>query len=79
MSQTINIQIRPAEAEDVKADSKNLRLGRMYFLKNGKGRMEGPYYLEEYTDRAEFVDWFMRGMVYVAVSPLDNEIKLVNP
>lgn len=79
MITTISIQIRPAEAADLKANRKSLRLGKMYFLKSLKGRMEGPYYIEEYTDRAEFANWFRNGMIYVAVSPLDNEITIINP
>lgn len=74
----ITLQIRPAEAEDLKLD-KRLINGKMFFLKPlEKEIIEGPYFISSYTDRLEFSNWFLKGMVYVAVSPLENNIKINN-
>lgn len=77
--QAVQIQIRPAEPEDVKASSSSLLIGKMYFLKSEiSGKYSGPYYISDYTDIPEFTQWFKRGMVYVGISPLDNQITSIN-
>jgi hypothetical protein len=79
MNYTINIEIRKAEAEDLSTYGKKLKTGKMFFLKSEiSGKIDGPYFISDRTDAGEFTSWFKKGMVYVNVSALVNNVKQIN-
>ena len=76
---TVNIPIQPADPFDVKETKTSLKRGKMYFLKSEtEETFDGPYFISDDTDKKEFVHWFKLGRVYVAQSPLDNTVTLIN-
>ncbi len=72
---TANIQFRPAQKEDLLKNSKQLRLGQAYLLKNGDGKsLSGFHIIDTSTDPLELSAWFKDGKVFVPVSSLDSKI-----
>lgn len=65
---SITINIRPASPEDLKKDSKNLRVGQVYWLKsNIEEVFEGPYFIDENTDPNEIYIWLKNEMIYTPI------------
>lgn len=77
--ETIKIKVRPAEPNDLKIDSRTLRVGLPIWIKSmiTDEFDNSPVILDEYTDPKEIAHWLHHKMIYVAVSALD--VKPVKP
>lgn len=73
----VAIQLRKAVPEDLKTDSKNLKVGQAFWLKSAiTGEfMKGPINLNWDIDVDDLADWLRNGMIYVPVRWQDSLTK----
>ncbi len=67
------LKLRPAEAADLKIDSRTLKRGQPFWLKSMiTGKFDNrPEIISLETDPGELAEWLRRKMIYVPVSSLD--------
>jgi hypothetical protein len=70
---TVQVSLRPAQAEDLKQDAKNLRIGQPLWIKSKHtGKFDNkPVIISEDTDPFELGRWLKEEMLFVPASDLD--------
>jgi len=69
----VPVKLRPAEPSDLKADTKNLKIGQPFWLKSQiTGKFDNKAYILSYDqDPAEIAEWLNKKMIYVPISDLE--------
>ncbi|WP_340074511.1 hypothetical protein [Leptobacterium sp. I13] len=69
--------IRPATRDDMKISPYQMRIGQLFFLVSKlTGKPEGVYQITEDTDPYDIKNWLENNMIYVPVTPLDNNVTI---
>jgi len=71
----VELEVRLADATDMKLNDNKLRIGQVYFLKSLRtGKMEGVYQLSRRTNPFQIKEWLDNEMIYVPAEVMENEI-----
>jgi hypothetical protein len=72
MIKKVEIQLRPAEASDLKSDNMTLKQGVCFWLKSIKtGSFDNKHYIiNQDTDPFELKYWLDQKMIYVPISDI---------
>ena len=69
----LNIKLRLATKQDFRLWSGSDLVGFQYFLYSSRlNKIQGPYYVEQWTNRKNFNNWFTGGIMYVICNLNEN-------